>query len=212
MDLFNNISSPKKNLLKKAADEAAQNWIWWKDDYLHDGRFRDLPVLQNYPRFRGFGADYSVFRGWSAEQCDAALGWFSIQSDPVDFNGLYSEFMKYCETHEALKKNLQRRVSLVSKLLAMWRPNEFAMWDTLAREGMRQIHGRVRGRNYRKNGASDYIAFNTDFHCLRKLWSDELNIAAMGAGGANLDGEIRYEQFSARILDNYLMNLATLKS
>lgn len=188
-------------LLKTATEQALKNWQWWQDSFEHSGDFCSLPVLESYPQFRGFGADYSVFRGWNGDQCEAARLWFKGQINPNSFADLFGPFQAYCEGHELLSKNLQKRISLCSKLLGMWRPAEFAMWDTKARKGLKVLHGSQRGHCYTANTADNYETFCDDFFTLYQNSSDQIfEFKTMFPVGA------KEVDFGPRILDNYLMD------
>lgn len=184
-----------ENLAKAAAQGASENWSWWIEDFRHDGHFRDLPLLSNYPRWRGFGADYSVFRGIPTSELDGLREWFAAQDDPNEFGGLYAALMERLPGSQ--------RVSLVSKLLAIWRPTEYAMWDTLARNGLRKLHN-VRGRRYFDTNLDSYSVFREDFFALLSKKQGEL-LELSGVDVAYFDGNP--DICAARVLDNYLMLL-----
>jgi hypothetical protein len=182
------------NLISRALKNAVRNWNWWEDDFLHCGGFAHLPVLSTYPRFRGFGADYSVFRGMTAIQCDELRTWLIRQTDPEQI----SELMSGAE----IFFSGQIRISLISKLLTMWRPRRFVMWDQLARNGLAEAHGRNRGHCYTSQSVKAYELFRNDFFDLLDVWEDNLHDMA-----ADIPDNIDIELFSPRLLDSLLMEI-----
>ncbi|SEK52682.1 hypothetical protein [Pacificibacter marinus] len=214
--MTNTISHPDSTILKKATDDAATNWEWWEDDYLYKGDFGALPILQTFSRFRGFGADYSVTRGLNSRECDEMRKWLTtfvpateLGRDQDEFNAQFVGFHEKCKVIEDNIRNeltTQKRVSLFSKLLGHWKPNEFAMWDQYARIGLRRIVG---GNHYTQY--KHYCRFNTDFHNLKRAWSGELSKISEERWASQTSDkdkiQERIELFMPRILDNYLVEL-----
>ena len=76
------------------------------------------------------------------------------------------------------------------------------MWDSLARTGMKRIHGSLRGHCYTSQTPEHYEIFRTDFlHLNSMLEYDLVN------RGKKLELEDSISDFAPRILDNYLMLL-----
>lgn len=182
----------ERHLAVTAVREARLNWDWWSEDFCHTGSFSEMPVFQSYPRFRGFGADYSEFRGLTARELDRLRSWFCGQPDPLSFGDLFQRF-------SAVSPG-QKRISLLSKLLTLWRPQEYAMWDTLARSGLKRLHGSQRGHCYSGQNASDYEVFRDDFFELYSAAKNDL-MSEMKPPQSVADPA----DFALRILDNYLM-------
>lgn len=178
---------------KQAAESAHRNWSWWESDFRHRGDFKDLPIFENYPRWRGFGADFSVFRGIPTDALDTLRLWFAERPNPQNLESL----------HEALLATLPgwNRISLTSKLLAIWKPTEFAMWDRYAREGLRSLHS-VRGHRYNRNNASQYEVFKADFFALMNAKLEDL-LKYSQVDPREFQGFEK--EFSCRLLDNYLV-------
>lgn len=187
-------------ILESACKKSKVNWEWWRDDFTHCGSFSEMPVFLDYPRFRGFGADYSVFRGLRAEECETIRVWFRAQANPTSFSELFESFMRFSRNKQDFKGRAQNRVSLVSKLLTMWKPRDFAMWDTLAKKGLKSIHGSRRGHCYTSNTASTYKIFNGDFFALLAEKEPELRTICGG-----FEHFVEDSNFVPRILDNYLL-------
>lgn len=191
MSLFSGFSLDQWRL-ERAAQDALLNWTWWAEDYSHSGSFATMPVFQTYPRFRGFGADYSVFRGLNAHETDRLRQWFQKLPDPKSFDDLYERFMAASMG--------QKRISLVSKLLTLWKPQDYAMWDQLARNGLKRIHGSQRGHCYSQHNPQSYAVFRDDFFDLFAAVEDDLVATA-----AKLNLDANSADFAPRILDNYLL-------
>lgn len=96
----------------------------------------------------------------------------------------------------------QRRISLISKLLTLWKPQTFAMWDEFARRGLRRVHGSRRGHCYHEYSPAQYEIFCADFFGLFSRFEPELE-----AIGRKTDFVGNAKSFAPRILDNYLMLL-----
>jgi len=191
-------------LYDAASKEALKNWKWWEKDFSRPGnvprRFCEMPVLKDYPRFRGFGADYSVFRGLTADQTDKLRECLLEQPDPDGLKDLFKMAGK--------RLGGKRRISLFSKLLAMWKPERFAMWDTLARNGLKRVHSSTGGHCYNENTIENYQIFNDDFFALYSSRSDKLT--AFAELRAREYQQLNTELFSYRILDNVLMKLGKM--
>lgn len=181
-----------RDLVKSAVREADLNWRWWAEDFEHAGSFASMPVFQTYPRFRGFGADYSVFRGLAARDLDRLRSWFREQPDPTSFADLFRNF--------SAESPGQKRISLISKLLTLWRPQDYAMWDSLARVGLKRLHGSQRGHCYNGNEPSSYEVFRKDFFDLFSIVESDL-----ATGFESIEMGRNSADFAPRILDNYLM-------
>lgn len=225
--MANEISPPDKSILEEATRHAAINWEWWERDYMHDSDhqhdsdFGSLPILQTFHRFRAFGADYSVDRALNSSECDEIRYWL-IKSKPTSdlgtkqeaFDDFFKDFHEQCAKIEVDKNLLrekngkkslvvQKRVSLLSKLLGHWKPNEFAMWDQYARLGLKDI---LKRSSY--TGFKQYTDFNKDFHCLKRNWNEHLFKLSKEHWDGHLSGKSEeIELFKPRILDNYLVVL-----
>ena len=180
-------------IARTAFHAARKNWDYWDADFEHNGEFASMPVLSNYPRFRGFGADYSVFRGMNEDTIEKLRIWLLRQPNPKNFNGLYSDFST---NFPGVK-----RISLISKLLGLWKPQQFAMWDKLARSGLKAIHNNTRGHCYSQTKEDAYAVFCKDFFFLNESMGKEL--LAMCRSDFWTDAP---NDFGPRILDNYLMS------
>jgi len=139
-------------ILEEAQKQAEINWRWWQDDFEHNKAFGKMPVFNDYPRFLGFGADYSVFRGLDTKQLEKLQIWFRNEQYPDSFGTLFRKFSNFANDESLHKKsrndNWPNRISLISKLLCLWRPEEYAMWDTLARAGLKKLHNSTRAHCY----------------------------------------------------------------
>ena len=197
--------TPGEIRLKKAREEALLNWQWWRKDFTHDGSFADLPVFQEYVRFLGFGFDYSVFRLYSRKTMFTffeRLTAPSILSDFVELDDFHNVFCRIA-TDTGLSEKQMNHISMCSKLLALWKPEKFPMWDSLARDGLRRLHGNTRGHNYAINSPAQYNIFRHDYATLERKWRN------------NIDDVIEKKDFNGnpdagryRIVDNYLMGLS----
>lgn len=199
----------------KAYNQASTNWRWWNDDFEHIGSFGEMPLFQDYPRFLGFGFDYSVFRGIPHKHLEQMQEWFRSQDDPKNFEALFARFNKFAAgknfagtygkdtkegKKEGEKKKEQNRVSLISKLLCLWRPEEYAMWDTYARNGLKKIHNNTRGHCYWRTNVEGYGVFRDDFFQLHDAVKDQILPPKTDTQSYPVSA-----RFSFRVLDAYLM-------
>lgn len=84
----------------------------------------------------------------------------------------------------------------------MWKPQEYAMWDSLAKKGLKALHGSQAGHCYNNNTLVEYDLFRTDFFELFDQVKSELFLQV-----ADFGFEESAKDFAPRILDNYLMLL-----
>lgn len=194
-----NLDLVTADIMHKSAEEAFINYDWWRTDFENGtsaGRtFSQLPVLQDYPRFRGFGADYSVFRGLKAKRIEELRKRLLCIPQPESVADLIAGI--------ADLTGGTTRISMASKLLALWSPEKFSMWDELARAGLKSLHGRARGHCYSQNTAKHYEIFRNDFFQLYDLLKPRLIEKA-----TEYDRKVDPNIFTYRILDNALMSLA----
>jgi hypothetical protein len=194
-----NLDLVTADIMHKSAEDAYINYNWWRKDFENGRsagrRFSELPVLQDYPRFRGFGADYSVFRGLKAEQIEELRKRLLSIRQPESVADLLAKI--------ANLTGGTTRISMASKLLALWAPHKFPMWDELARAGLKSLHGRARGHCYSQTTAKHYEIFRDDFFHLYDQLAPELLQKT-----TEYQGKVDPKIFTYRILDNVLMSLA----
>ena len=138
----------------EALEEANANWARWSDCYERKwDSLREMPLVQDPRIFLGFCKEYSVFRK-SPEDTLKLAALLKSGSSPDGFAELYNEIIK--EFRPADRG--EQMVSLTSKILAKWRPENFAMWDHFARTGL----ARWKRRHKQHANASDLIAYRRD--------------------------------------------------
>jgi hypothetical protein len=207
--------SPRDDLLKQAAEDALRNWRTWEDDFSlrvssGDDAFKSLPVFQSLPRFYGFGFDYSVFRLYDRNKLDDLRLYLSGLEDPISHALLHERLRAWAVTYElSLKKEnnsgelvaiQKNHISLVSKLLGLWKPAEYPMWDTFAREGMKCVVRPKPASRYEGPKVENYENFRKDFEIIASEWSDDIRRVAEPKDFRGCLGCSTY-----RTLDNYLM-------
>ncbi len=213
--------SPHEEILKEAANNAAENWRTWQDDFTHhliseSGDFKNLPVFQSLPRFYGFGFDYSIFRLYERSKLNELRTFLGGIENPASHEILHKKLANWAIKNELCiiaKKGDKKgkilqsnHISLVSKLLGLWKPSKYPMWDTLARDGMKCVMTNSKVSRYDGSKVSNYENFRSDFETLAAGWAADIQrIAKVESFGGCADCSVY------RTLDNYLMLLGRQK-
>lgn len=203
--------------LEEATESAWNNWCKWQGDFEHNGAFGEMPVLNSLPRFLGFVFDYSLARMIPRNEIETLFDWYRDQGNPDTFSKLNDDFLSNLEESPlkdedgkaAKQKNF---ISLNSKLLGMWKPTEFAMWDRYARDGLVQLQrgkGSPKGRRgitfFNKLNSETYKTYNDFFMKVSEDRKETLE-GPMTKESVNIRTDAKYHNaFRNRILDSYLM-------
>jgi len=122
-------------VLEKALKETKENWSRWEDVYTQRPQKLQDSLLFNDSRILlGFCKEYSVFRRRLDETLRLAR-WLRGCGNPHSFE----DFHRKLTCKFPLNGHKEKLISLASKILCKWNPEEYVMWDTFARRGLARL-------------------------------------------------------------------------
>lgn len=196
-----------------AVTEANFNWRIWQSVYPTDEMpkraFNQLLLFRDYPCFMGFGFDYSVFRRLKRAHLPEIWCWlrkFDAPSDPKFLNAELKKFIKSLnEKSEKEDHSSINNLSLCSKLMTLWRPDEHYMMDSMNRLGLAFVFRNTEAFGYKFSSATD-----KNYDRLKKAFDEILRREELFERFDELltipDKEIARRRF----LDAYFVNLGKL--
>ena len=132
-------------LLAKAGRIADDNWKVWQKDFEFDGDHARIPTLSDRYRFCCFCRDYSLIRHSSSSVVEsvrrALCDSDEFRQVVQDTNG--GALDKLAEQLPRRVPGIETERSLLSKLAAFARPDEFIAWDTFAQRGVHYLARRA---------------------------------------------------------------------
>jgi hypothetical protein len=189
--------------LASALSIARKNWKDWRDVFEHKGAIYKNPLLaEPGKRFSAFCKEYSVHRtiragtqqsfrrelARSRAFLDAITAGSGYELDAIE-QDLRTRF----GTHTPPR----RMISVVSKIAAFLKPDQFVAWDQYARRGVNVLLGR--SQNFVFDGYGEYLsAFDTIWNAVPGSMIREY----VAGNGTNVEKDTR---FLRRVLDVYAM-------
>lgn len=167
------------------------HWRRWDFCYGKGSGFSTLPILSDPVWFQGFVYEFSVGRGLQLHQFHTIrnrLTQLPLNDSEAARSGMQAVLgaIRKGITDAPRKVRPDRksatgkppdewtRISLASKLLALWRPQTYPMWDRFARRGLEVLHGHTRGHHYAATDLETYAKFAQDWRELFHLYAPSL--------------------------------------
>ncbi|WP_319825654.1 hypothetical protein [Thalassovita sp.] len=183
----------------KATEIANQNWENWADCFENKGELADLPIIKDRHKYQSFVYEYSVFRGFKRARIEQVFSHLASIQTPS--NGNFLEPYTFIQKGFDSTGKKRSVISFSSKLLSLWAPAEYPMWDQYVRNGLRKVAVVPKSKGFHSNKPESYENFREVFFLVR----DKLR--QRGSAGNYLQEHETRKGFTNRVLDVALMNL-----
>jgi len=131
-----------RNVIKESIQVARMNWAAWRDVYEHGGTVQTNPLLTNENKFASFCQEYSVsrtIRKGTRNEFRRSL----IKRIPVaireDSGRALDELEQKLRLQFGTHNGTRRMISVLSKVAAFVRPEQFVPWDSYAKRGLKTV-------------------------------------------------------------------------